>query len=134
MSDVFNPMVATISDGGVVPPGTYPGKFRGAEYLPESEGDPMTGKGARQYPKVKWKWEITEGEHAGKEVSADTGVSTGVKSGYYQKTCWVLGQNPKPGDKVDLTWYVGKQYLLTVGAKPGKTWVEVVNAMLMPGQ
>lgn len=141
MSDgkMFDPMKGMISEGNRVPTGTYNGKFVKAEYLPKTEADPMTDKGKRDYESIRFVWEITEGDHIGKAVNTETTMATGIKSRFYQVVCWLLGKNSGPGEAYDLTSCIGKKYLLTLGNKPGNKpgkspWVEVVNAMMLPGQ
>jgi len=126
-----NPMIVNISAGGLVPAGNYQGRFVGIDYLPETDGDPQTGKGARKYAAYRFKWEITEGEHQGKIVNTDTPVSQGIKSRYIQSCGWLL---PSLTNGSDLSVCVGKLYLLTIGSRAGSTWLEVTNAMLLPNQ
>jgi hypothetical protein len=45
-----------------------------------------------------------------------------------------MGRNLNPGEPYDLMPCVGKQYLLTLGSKPGKQWIEVINAIIVPNQ
>jgi hypothetical protein len=133
-TNTFDPMAAVVSDGGQVPPGTYTGKFMRADYLPTCEPDPMTGKGGRQYDAIRFSWEVADGEYGGKVVSVDTPKATGTKSRFYCVGCWLLGRNPAAGERMNLNPCVGQKYLLTVGSKPGKSWMEVVNAMKLPNQ
>ena len=130
----FNPLEAEIAEAtsGAVPPGTYTAEFVGATYLPVEEADAMTGKGGRKFAQVGWSWTIRGGEHDDRTVNRDTPANTKPGTQYYDVASWLLGKGPTPGQSVGLTPYIGKKYLITMGAKPGKTWVEVVNAMRLP--
>ena len=105
------------------------------EFHPDShlEGDPIDGKGKREYESYRLVWTVSDGEHAGKEVATDTSTACGPKSNLYKACAWLFGKNPTSGE-LDLMPCVGKDYLLTMGNKPGKQWIEVVNAMLKPNQ
>jgi hypothetical protein len=134
MKTEIDPMIMTVSAGGSVPNGNYTGKFQKAEYLPETEADPMTGKGGRQFAAIRFSWEITEGDYQGKIVNTETPTADGVKSRRYQVMSWLTGKNPSAGEAVSLATVVGKRYLLTLGSRNGKQWIEVTNAMLIPNQ
>jgi hypothetical protein len=119
----------TVSDGGLVPPGMYKGRFTKVEHLPECEPDPMSGKGGRKYAKIHFAWEITsDGPHKGKTISTDTPVSTGPKSRFVQVAGWLLGKQIQPGESLDITACIGREYGLTHGPN-GRGWTEVVHAM-----
>jgi hypothetical protein len=92
----------------------------------------MTGKGGRQYAAIRWQWELSDGEHKGKLVNTETSTKNGPSSRQYQVLSWLLGQ--PPSGAYDLTGCLDKKYLLTLGSRAGKTWVEVSNAMKLPGQ
>ena len=128
----YDPMKGTISTGSGVPAGQYTGVFKGAEYLPEQEPDGMTGKGGRQFACVRYQWEIAEGDYKGKLVATDTPTANGVKSRQYQVISWLLAKSPSTN--FTLTGCVDKRYLLTLGSRSGKSWIEVTNAMLIPNQ
>ena len=130
----FDLMKGVISAGDGVPAGVYNGRFAKAQHVPVQAPDPMTGKGGREYAAARFTWEITDGTYAGKMVFTDTPLATGPKSRFYAILSWLLGKNLPGGDAYDLSGCVGKKYLITMGSKAGKTWVEVTNAMLLPGQ
>ncbi|MCE9561574.1 MAG: hypothetical protein K8U57_05925 [Planctomycetes bacterium] len=130
-AETYNPMRGTVSQSGTVPCGGYQAVFKTAEYLPEHEGD-MEGKGKRQFPSVRFNWEISDGEHKGKLVNTETSTANSVKSRQYTVISWLLGRQPTA--EYDLSACVGKKYLVTVGNKPNKNWVEVTQAMLSPNQ
>ena len=135
----FNPMqfVVAESKSGGLPEGNYVGVFLGAKYLPEQEADPMTGEGGRQWAKIAFKWEVTEGEHKGETAVRETPFSQGVKASYVAVCGLVMGKQLAAGTAVNLAPFVGRKYLLTVSVKVKKngtptTWTHVSNAMLMP--
>lgn len=128
----YDPMKGVISSGEGVPPDNYTAKFLKAEYRPAVEADPMTGKGERKYDATRFSWEVLEGTEKGKIATCDTGTATGVKSRFYMVLSWLMGgKAPNPGEPYDLSSCIGKKYLITVGNKPQKQWVEVTHAILM---
>ncbi len=137
---VFDPMKGVVAEAnsGGLPVGTYVGLFQGAEYLPVIEADPMTGKGGRQWAKVAFKWGITtEGEFAGKVAIRETPCSIGAKASYTTFCGHVMGRTLTASEKIDLTPFVGKKYLLTVSNQVDangnqKAWTHVSNAIPMP--
>ena len=133
-SKIFDPMCGTISTGEAVPAGVYTAAFIGAEYLPAKDPDPMTGKGGQKFDDIKFTWEITKvGEHLGKKVSTKTPNSNGTTSRFTAVVSWLLGpQVAVAGGAFDLKPTVGKIFMITIGTRPNKKWVEVVIAIAMP--
>jgi hypothetical protein len=131
----FDPMkgVVTSGSGGCIPPGNYEADFAGAEYLPVSEPNPMTGKGERKWPSVRFNWQLDDGRMAPRETPANYGS----KSGYSQTVGWLLGRTLTPGEPFDLMACVGRRYLITVGPKMNKAgqptgWTEVTACIPLP--
>ncbi len=132
----FDPMRGTVmagAGGGSVPPDNYEATFTGAEYLPATEGDPMTGKGGRQWPAVKFTWKLDDD----RTTSRETPANYGAKSGYTATVGWLLGRTPAVGESYDLAACVGKRYLITVGPKLNKAgqptgWTEVTACIPLP--
>jgi len=131
----FDPMqgIVTTGGGGSVPPGSYHATFSGADLLPVTDPDPMTGKGGRQWAAIKFRWQLDDG----REVARETPANTGQKSGYIQTVGWLLGRVPAANETFTLKPCVGQQYLITVGPKVNKMgqptgWSEVTACILLP--
>lgn len=131
----FNPMegVVTAGGGGSVTAGSYQASFVGADLLPATDADPMTGKGGRQWAAIKFRWQLEDG----REVTRETPANTGQKSGYVQTVGWLLGRMPAASEAFSLTPCVGRMYLITVGAKVNKVgqptgWTEVTACIPLP--
>lgn len=131
----FDPMqgVVTVGGGGSVTAGSYQATFLGAELLPVTEPDPMTGKGGRQWAAVKFRWQLDDD----REVSRETPANSGQKSGYTQTVAWLLGRVPAANEAFSLQPCVGRKYLITVGPKVNKIgqptgWTEVTACIPLP--
>jgi hypothetical protein len=123
------------SNSGGLPLGNYEGKFVGVEYLPEKEADAMSGEGGRKWAKYAFKWEITEGEHKGKTAIRETTAKTTAKSDFTATIGLIMSKQLTAGSPYDLTAFVGRKYLVTIGYKmkqdgTATTWAHVSNAML----
>lgn len=145
MTVLFDPMRGRVAapTAGALPAGTYTAEFLGAEYLPVSEPDPMTGKGGRQWAAVAFRWKVAEGEHAGQTATREASlgeeprVAYSPKSKYVEFAGLIMGKTLSPNDEIELKPYVGRKYLLTVAHKTDaagnqKAWTHVANAMLIP--
>jgi hypothetical protein len=107
-------MFLTVSNGGP-PPGHYLAKFTGIESVTHEEYGPG----------VKWKWEILQGEHAGKMAARTTGTAASVKNACGKMLAGVLGRELKQGEQVDLDQLVGREFLIVVApTEGGSTRVE----------
>ena len=137
---MFNPMSeneAVLSTA--LPAGKYDAVFRDAVFIPPSEGDPITGKGRQDYPKVRFTWVITGGEHDGRAASRDVSINldagkvgSGPKSAYYTVMGWILDGNPMAGGRYKpLDGVVGQPFKIVLGSKEGRSWIEVQTAMRM---
>lgn len=132
MSDYFASAVVSAGGSGI-PEGRYRAKFIGVEHLKQSDGDPATGKGRRDYETLQWSWEITVGPMAGKTIKADCGPS--VQSG---SRCVQIveslagGKTIKPGEPLNPMSCVGREYICQYGPrtkKSGRVWTEVLTLM-----
>jgi hypothetical protein len=139
-AEKFDPMKGRVTESGSgLPEGQYQGDFVMAEHLAECEPDAMTGEGGRKFPKVVFKWKVLGGEYDGKEAIRETPVGSGIKSSYIQVCGWIVGRPLTAKDAFDLTQFVGRKYLLTIGKKIDRNgnpanWRHVSNAMLIPEQ
>lgn len=138
---MFNPMKTTVAaaNGGGLPDGVYTAIFECAEYLPAVEADPMTGDAGRKWPKVVFRWKVTDGPHAGAAAIRETPEGTTAKSSFVQVCGMVMGRQLTAGEPIDLLPCVGKRYLLTIGERTDKFgkatgWRHVTNTMLLPNQ
>lgn len=124
--------IASKASGGI-PAGSYRAKFTGIEFLPALEPDPMTGKSARQYAAVRFKWEIVEGEHAGKIAIRECPPNnTSLKSKFLQTVAMLIRKSPEQG--YDLQGCIGQAYTIGISNKLDKngkptTWLEVSQCL-----
>lgn len=133
----FDPMKGMVaaSAGGGVEPDNYAAEFVGAEYIPASDADPMTGKGGRQWPSIKFSWRLEDG----RAVSRETSANKGLKTGFVETVGWLLGKPLAANEAYDLTACVGLTYLVTVGPKMNKAgqptgWNEVTACIKLPAK
>ncbi|MBY0457868.1 MAG: hypothetical protein K2V38_11060 [Gemmataceae bacterium] len=131
----FDPMKGTVvsSAGGGVEPNSYSAEFAGAEYIAACDPDPMTGKGGRQWPSIKFTWRLEDG----RAVTRETSANKGLKSGFIETVGWLIGKPLAANEAFDLTACVGQVYLITVGPKLNKAgqptgWNEVVACIKLP--
>ena len=94
---------------GGIPEGIYKGRFLAVESVP-----PNLEKGYKAA--LKFTFEVSEGEHAGRKVSRICGIANGPKAELPKLLMGLMGKTPEPGG-VDLAPYVGKAYILTVSEK-----------------
>jgi hypothetical protein len=132
----FDPMrgVVTAGTSTGVPAGSYHTVFTGAEYLPPTEADPMTGKGGRQWAVIRFTWRLGDG----RTVTRETSDKTGIKATYPQVCGWLLGRTLTAGEPFDISGCVGQSYLVTVGPKKNRlgqptSWLEVVACIPLLG-
>lgn len=118
---------------GGIPAGSYKAKFVGLEFLPALPPDGMTGKSARQYACVRFRWEILEGDYAGKIATRETPPNnTSLKSKFLQTVAMLIRKSPEQG--YDLQSCVGQTYTIGISNKLDKsgkptTWLEVSQCL-----
>jgi hypothetical protein len=109
-------MLLTVTSGGP-PTGSYAARFAGIEETTHDE----FGAGLR------WKFEVTQGEQAGKVASRTTGLRPTAKNGCGKMLAGVLGRELRAGEQLDPHQFVGREYLIVVGpTENGSTRVEAV--------
>jgi hypothetical protein len=122
----------TMSGGAGIPSGAYRAKFTSATFHPKSDGDPMSGKGRREYDGVQFQWEITDGPQKGRQVSRETSTNTGPTAYYPQVVGWLTGTPVAAGDRIpDPNTMAGREYMITVAPKNAR-WNHVVSAIPLP--
>jgi hypothetical protein len=115
-------MNLTVGSGGV-PAGNYVGTFSGIEPQPENR---EKGYGAG----LKWRFQIEAGPQAGQTAARITGTAPTPKNSCGKMLSGLLGRALKEGENIDLNSFVGKKFMLIVGAgQGGGTRVEVVVPM-----
>jgi hypothetical protein len=110
-------MKLTVSAGGV-PAGNYVAKFKGIE--PYQDKENKYGEGLR------WTWQVEKGPHAGQTASRITGCSPSPKNACGKILSGLLNRPVQPSEEVDINDFVGKSYLIVVGAAESGTRVETV--------
>ena len=109
----------TVSSGGV-PVDNYTATFAGVEAQP---ANPEKGYA----PGLRWKFTVEQGPFQGQTASRVTGASPSPKNGCGKILAGLLGRALKEGERIDITQYVGKRYLIVVApAQGGGTRVEAV--------
>jgi hypothetical protein len=88
-----------------VPAGPHTGEFLGVEPFENEHG-----------PGVKWRWKVTEGQHAGGIATRITGLKPTPKNSCGKMLVALLGRTPTEGERIDPASYVGKRYLIVVEA------------------
>jgi len=80
---------------------------------------------------VRFVWEITEGEHQGREASRIVGIDRppSKKNALGRLLAGLGGKAFEPGDKVSPDEFVGKSYLLQVADAPGGNGTRVETCM-----
>ena len=122
-----------------LPAGKYDAVFSDAVYIPPSEGDPTTGKGRQDYPKVRFTWVVKGGEYDGRAAFRDVSINldagkviSGPMSAYHAVMGWILDGNPMAGGRYKpLDGVVGQPFKIVLNAKERRSWIEVQSAMRM---
>ncbi len=78
-------------------------------------------------PAVRFAWEILKGPFQGQEVSRITGTRVTKKTALGKLLVSMKGGAIEPGEEIDPTEFIGREYLLVVGeTDSGSTRVETV--------
>ena len=102
-----------------VPEGEYLGKLLAVEEWNENVD--------KYGPAVRFAWEITRGDFQNQEVSRITGTRVTKKTALGKLLRGLKGGAIEPGEEIDPTQFVGREYVLTVGeTDSGSTRVESV--------
>jgi len=109
-------MKLVLANGGL-PAGSYVAKFLGVEASEPNQ----YGAGLR------WLFEVTAGPQAGTKISRTTGVKPTPKNQCGKLLIGVSGKSVL-GEEIDLTQYVGKNYIIVVVNRPeGGTSLDSVS-------
>ncbi len=109
----------TVSSGGL-PIGNYTATFAGVEIQPENK--------ERGYAAgLRWKFTVATGPCAGQTASRITSSSPTPKNACGKVLSGLLGRALTEGEAVDPDTFVGKKYMIVVGAgQQGGTRVEAI--------
>ena len=109
-------MKLTLSKGGV-PAGSYVAKFVGVEPSEPNQYGPC----------IRWNFEVVTGPHAGTKLGRPTGTKPTIKNKCGQFLIGLSGKSVL-GEEIDLSQYVGKNYLIVVVNRPeGGTSLDSVS-------
>jgi hypothetical protein len=105
-----------VKAGGGPPAGLYTAKFLTVESTRHQEYGPG----------LKFFFEIIGGDHNGERTSRITNDSPTPKNAAGRMLAGIIGEALTPGSKIDLTQYVGRQFLIEVENMPNGTRISSI--------
>ena len=108
-----------VKAGGGPPAGFYRAKFLTVETTEHEE----YGQG------LKFVFEVSEGDHKGEQATRITNSSPTPKNAAGRMLSGLTGETLTPGTKIDLSPFVGREYLLQVEATSNGAGTRVSTVM-----